>query len=769
MTLSSLRSRSRVTPEQVRDTLRTRLTQAHTLFAHLDVRAEVLEDAEALAAFASCLVPGAALPSFQVRVAPASPTSTPASSTVSDAGSHTGGRRWKKSVTGVQGSFGYSSGNAQARVEPDKVSFADLLAPEAVVLRPDVLAVTVHGTTRYQRYLEVTGYGPDLVCGWHEALTSLGLPMVLATGGEELDTRQMIQKLEFDQLKLASHEIVREKQQRLVKAAQHVHMEQVHGVIEDLERQRYRIDAVQMVIGLHAGSLAVLEQRSAYLLSALRDLHLSARVLTYRQDIGWRFAQLSPVERGLDRFVNLPTSVLASFVEWSTQSIGTAQGVFLGTTGSGASRRPVRWQPWESLDDMQGMQGMQSGHSALGNATKKLANGHITVVGMSGMGKSHTVKLLILGLLCQGIADAVIVDRDGDYDALHQFLGKDSQRINLAGFIPLNPFDLPFGEEDVTGDERADLLAEFIQNTLLIFLSLFYGENLSRAQEAFAVKALREMYARTGITMETLWRTPAATLARIPPTFADFLTVLRELPAANEPARLALLERFESVDYLFPGQTTVSLKTPLTIFNIHTLDEKWYPLMVFVVQSFLTRHRALKRDERYLAYVIEEASYLLNHPAGKRYLENGSRGFRKQGIAQIVVSQHPGDFLEEGQVILANAATNIFLGMESHAARMVQLNEALERLLVEATPGKAVIRIGREVAALDVFEGSPLHRALLTTDPSEQRRLRTRLAQTQQKQQVQQQQRSADAGTSHQNVSPPPVGTVSAAFQEVHG
>src|SRR5207248_1460467 len=64
------------------------------------------------------------------------------------------------------------------------------------------------------------------------------------------------------------------------------------------------------------------------------------------------------------------------------------------------------------------------------------------------------------------------------------------------------------------------------------------------------------------------------------------------------------------------GQTSISLEKPLTVFSIHELNDKWYPLMTFTVQNFLMRHRALHQDEHYLAYVVEEASYMLKHPAG---------------------------------------------------------------------------------------------------------------------------------------------------------
>jgi hypothetical protein len=120
---------------------------------------------------------------------------------------------------------------------------------------------------------------------------------------------------------------------------------------------------------------------------------------------------------------------------------------------------------------------------------------------------------------------------------------------------------------------------------------------------------------------------------------------------------------------------------------------------------------------------VEEASYLLKHPAGRGYLESGSRGFRKLGIAQITLSQHPRDFLEAGQVVLSNAGTAFFLGMQRTAAEKLHLPEELERTLVESIPGQCVMRLGNEYALLNIWN-NPVYQAMFTTDPAERRTLR---------------------------------------------
>jgi hypothetical protein len=343
------------------------------------------------------------------------------------------------------------------------------------------------------------------------------------------------------------------------------------------------------------------------------------------------------------------------------------------------------------------------------------------------MGKSFTGKVFVTGLMGMGIADVVVLDRDNDYLPLHKFLLNESQRYNLARGCPINFFDLPFGPKDVDQDDPGDLLAEYIDNQLLVGLTLLICDadtRLSKIEEAYLMHVARNAYAAKGITSEAIRHDPS-TLLRPMPTLADFIETMKATPASSTAMQASLIERLEKASYLFSGQTSISLEKPLTVFSIRELDEKWYPLMTFTVQNFLMRHRALRQDERYAACVVEEASYMLKHPAGRTYLERGSRGFRKLGIAQFTLSQHPREFLQEGAVILNNAGTAFYLGMQRNAAQELGLSPELERTLTAAVPGQVVMRCGNEYAALTIAT-SPRHRAIFTTDPQERRQLRER-------------------------------------------
>ena len=75
------------------------------------------------------------------------------------------------------------------------------------------------------------------------------------------------------------------------------------------------------------------------------------------------------------------------------------------------------------------------------------------------------------GLMGLGIADVVVLDKDDDYLPLHEELGDESQRYNLARGCPINLFDIPYGPQDVDPQDPQDLFSEFLANSLMTALS----------------------------------------------------------------------------------------------------------------------------------------------------------------------------------------------------------------------------------------------------------------------------------------------------------
>lgn len=413
-----------VSRTHILDQLRIRATRVKKAIQQLDMRIWQLEDPELLQLLARCLAPGASVPTFvpelikepadnglQQHCQRMAQHAVPARGNVAqtlpqaDAMAKIPGYgtqpRYDKRISGLHRAFWYQSTHAQARLEAGVIEVADLIAPSCVAIQPDIIEIQAGTHMRYARTFTITGYGHHLSCGWVSELSDLGLPMLISSHFEPIDSRLMIMKLEQHLTKLESQRLADQKTLRITHADQHIEAEQIRRVSRALASKRLKIFDVSMTICLHAGSLERLEQRTHYLLSHLHDLHLQVRPALQQQDLAWQSCLPTNLDL-LQHWSKLPSDVASTFLPGTSGVVGTPTGAFLGDTGSGFARRPVYFNPW--------------------SAEKKIPNPHVVGIGESGMGKSWLGKTMVTGFLGLGLADVVVLDKDDDYLALHEAL-----------------------------------------------------------------------------------------------------------------------------------------------------------------------------------------------------------------------------------------------------------------------------------------------------------------------------------------------------------
>ncbi len=548
----------------------------------------------------------------------------------------------------------------------------DLVAPTSVMVEKNHLYVEMEGSGRYLRSFSVIGIPRESYAGWIQRITRLRLPLSIVLHLAPFEPHVILRNLD--------------------------EATDLQRIMNGVASGTIRVFSVSLTICVHASTLARLEQRSSILLSQLRQQQLRVQGTTLLQDVAWQSMQPTGRET-LFRRVNLDSGSLAMGLPFGSARVGTGDGPIIGYAENG---EPVHFHPW--------------------SRARKMANPSIVLVGEVGSGKSYTNKVLVTGLMGTGEIDVLVLDKDDDFLALHTYLGEaESQRFDLAQGCHMNPLELPFGPLDAREAEPGtDLVSEFIDNHLMAFYNILLadvGTVLSRDHEAFLYQLTLTCLAEKGITGEEIRRDPN-TLLRPAPSFADLLRTAHDMRAPTRDMKFALIERLERVSYLFKGETSMQVNRPLTVLSTRNLDEAHYPLMAWTARNFVARYRAQVSLQRFLVFVIEEASFILKHTVGRKFLEQSSRGFRKRGIAQVTVSQQPEDFLEEGRVIYANAGTAFLLGMKMAAIEKLKLTPALERILAHAQPGEALMRIGNEYAHIHVT-ASPAEHRLFTTDPVE--------------------------------------------------
>ena len=367
--LVSFKKPPEISRAQVIDQLRIRASALKKLFGQLEMRAWLLGDSDLLRTFASCLALGADVPSFQPQLLDdeevleaalhlAASLETPAD--LSAASSTAVGEAAEKraapsspsrasvrrnSLRGLHGKFVYTSKNPQARFEAGVLRLADLVAPSSIEVQPGQVVVEVRGQKRYQRYIAVTGYGHQLLCGWVGDLTELGLPMVIVSQFDPIDTPFMLNRLEGQLVKLESQRYTDQKTVRITRANQSVEAEQVKRVVQLLAARRMKIFAVTMLIGIHASSPERLEQRTKYLLSHVRQKQLRVRPTTRRHDESWQASLPVCPPTVLDLAFTMPSDAASTFLHCSSGTVGTKSGAFVGFVGTGLEQEAGVLEP----------------------------------------------------------------------------------------------------------------------------------------------------------------------------------------------------------------------------------------------------------------------------------------------------------------------------------------------------------------------------------------------------------------------------------------
>ena len=288
---------------QVLDQLRIRAALVRKAFQQLDLRIWPLDDPGLLQLFAHSLAPGSTVPTFVPALVDG------------QRGLSSHNPSYQKRLRGIHGTFYYTSHHPQARLEPDLLPVADLLAPSSIEVHPDMLVIGAGKQTRYVQTMTVTGYGHHLQCGWVNTLNDLGLPLLISThlgaSGESHDGHEA--GTGTDQIGEQAPRRSDKEMLRITKADQNIEVKQIRRVMHALAAKKLKIFAVSMTITVHAGSRERLEQRSHYLLSHLRDLQIQARPATWQQDLAWQ----SGLPVGLDhlqQWVTLTSDVVSTML-----------------------------------------------------------------------------------------------------------------------------------------------------------------------------------------------------------------------------------------------------------------------------------------------------------------------------------------------------------------------------------------------------------------------------------------------------------------------
>jgi type IV secretory pathway VirB4 component len=494
----------------------------------------------------------------------------------------------------------------------------------------------------------------------------------------------------------------------------------IQGLYEErrkLERNTEKLYQVQITCNLYCSNKDELDKQTQKLDNKLRGRKIYMMPTYLRQDEGYK--SVLPLGKSYmeDKYRNFNSGALTACFPFYNSEITHENGVYCGVNTS-------TWTP--VLIDFYDR--------------KILNNSNITVLGQAGSGKTFFVSLLTLRSALRGIR-TVIIDPEGEYSKLTDAVGGSNIILSPEdNAMCINPFDID--EADVvdddgypTGIKTVDINGKAAD--VLNLIAVMAG-GLEASQTSTVASIVQSLYYDRGISEE-----PSSLYVTDPyfdeksgefyhdgmkkpmPTFSDFHLKLEEFALKNGDKDILTLVNALSMfkkggiygmfDCYTSPQLTDLIEKPIVNFNVSKLEEGILrPIGMYVALSWTWEKFAKKNPQTKKRIVCDEAWMLVSKSmAGSEYtatfLENAARRIRKRNGGLLVASQNVSEFANslQGQAVLKQCVTNIFLGQEATEADLLQdmfkLSDGEKLFLMGAQRGQMLVRMKGESATVQVM------------------------------------------------------------------
>ncbi|WP_374713232.1 VirB4 family type IV secretion system protein [Symbiobacterium terraclitae] len=597
----------------------------------------------------------------------------------------------------------------------------DLFAPSALAFDPTTLTLG----DMVGRVLIMLAYPPEADPAWLAHLFSLpGVVGSLHFG--PTDPSHLVNAItrsitEFRQRLISGikNELLQQQTEQSLRQAQEL--------LRKIDQEQQRVFLATVVLLVLAKDQEELDKRVRRVEAAAAGAGMRARAVPFTQADGlvaagpwaWLPADLQSIAPR-----HMPAETIAWAFPFSGGGINDGSGVLLGRDSAGGLVIVDIWRREGSR-----------------------TNSNWTILAKPGAGKSFAVKTLLLREYAQG-TKIIIIDPEREYRRICRELG--GSWINCAGAAgrinPLQAWPLP-ADHDVSPDEDDDDLKQLAATrtqgaislhlqTLKAFFSL-YLRDLSDVEKALLQRAVRVVYERSGITLNT---DPATVPPDRWPTMRELYEYIRE-QAQSDPSRhlyerLAVLleEAATGADAaLWAGPTAAVADADLIVLDVHDLqhaDDGVRRAQYFNVLTWAWRQIEMDRTTRVLL-VVDEAWLLVDPqtPQALSFLRDTSKRIRKYMGGLVIISQNVIDFTDpavarHGQALLDNPSFKLLLAQGEKdldvLTKLMNLSEAERDLLANARKGQGLLVAGNQRIELRI-EAAPYELAIIDPDQARAR------------------------------------------------
>lgn len=480
-------------------------------------------------------------------------------------------------------------------------------------------------------------------------------------------------------------------------------LQDVVELMANLRKNREPLLHCSVFIEIKAGNMEALKELQSEVAMELTRSKISVDRLTLRQKEG--FLSVLPV--GANQFGTqyervLPASSAANLYPFNFSGKTDPQGIYIGRDKFGTN----------ILVDFD-------------RRSEDKTTSNIIILGNSGQGKSHLLKLIVTNIRESG-KTVICLDPEAEYEELTEALGGCYIDF-MSGIYTINPLE-PKAWTDGIEDIDAKTPEAFRKVTRLsqhiAFLKDFFRsyKDFTDAQLDTIEILLMKLYARFGITDSTDYSTkqPADF-----PIMEDFYKLCEEEFMTYDHARKYLYTE-DMLQEVCLGIHSMCVGAESRYFNGHTniKDDKF---LCFGVKGLMDTNKRLKDAMLFniLSYMsnellgkgntaasIDELYLFLTNMTAIEYIRNAMKRVRKKDSAIILASQNIEDFLipsiREYTKPLFSIPTHQFL----FNAGQINPKDFMDALQVEASEferiryperGSCLYRCGNERYLLQVI------------------------------------------------------------------
>jgi len=566
-----------------------------------------------------------------------------------------------------------------AKLERGISSLTDILAPSSVEVDFNYIRV---GNSFYKTFF-VVGYPRFVSANWLSPLIDFDHSMNISMFCYPTLSNDVLSDIRRKIAEMEATISSQAEEGKVIDPKTQAALEDALSLQEQLAKGVERFFQFSLYVTLFSETLADLEEASKKLTSTLSSILLITKTTTLQMEDG--FKSTTPI--GIDKLYitrNMDTTSLASTFPFTSATLTQDKGIMYG------------------INEQNG--------SLIVFDRFSLENANEIVLGKSGAGKSYLIKLEALRQFMFG-TEVIIIDPEGEYEALSKTLGGEHVSFTPSDPIKINPFDLSGLYEE--GENELGLKILSLRGLLGIVMG-----KLDAQEDAILDRAFVETYRQKGITADP------ATQKKQPPLMEDLYKVLVGMEDQTAKNLALRLEKFikGSLSGIFNQQSNFDITNPFTVFSIKALEEELRPIAMHIILDFVWTRIRKSLKKRLL--ILDEAWYIMKYEDSASFVYGIAKRARKYYLALTTATQDAQDFLstDYGKAVLSNSSIQMLLKQSPTEVDLITktfyLSEGEKELLLSADVGEGLFFAGQSHVVMKVI-AAPFEHTIITSNPQE--------------------------------------------------